>query len=375
MKFAGLRFLPFQFRLLFGKMFLMRKSWFLAITACGAFAAAGVTLPVCEVAERARRESAVYPGRVVPVAQVDVVPQVSGEILEVCFANGAEVKAGDVLYRIDRVKYEAAVKNAEAKVAECRAKASYAELSYARHMALVERRAVSQDEADNAQSLRDSSRAALAAAEAELVAAKDDLKHCTVVAPISGRIGSTAKTKGNYVKAGGDALVSIIQLSPIRVRFSVSNREVLDVFGGDVAARRDAAEMSVSLANGTALGEKGVIEYAENAADSFTDTLTLYSLFDNASRALVPGVTVAVTLASKDGVMRPAVPASAVLQDTQGPYVWVVGADSKAERRSIARGDLDDGFVFVEKGLEKGERVVADGAHKVRRGMTVEAAK
>ena len=351
------------------------KSCFLAIAACGAFAAAGVTLPVCEVAERAQRESAVYPGRVVPVAQVDVVPQVSGEILEVCFANGAEVKAGDVLYRIDRVKYEAAVKNAEAKVAECRAKASYAELSYARHMALVERHAVSQDEADNAQSLRDSSRAALAAAEAGLVAAKDDLKHCTVVAPISGRIGSTAKTKGNYVKAGGDALVSIIQLSPIRVRFSVSNREVLDVFGGDVAARRDAAEMSVSLANGTALGEKGVIEYAENAADSFTDTLTLYSLFENASRALVPGGTVAVTLASKDGVMRPAVPASAVLQDTQSPYVWVVGADAKAERRSIARGELDGGFVFVEKGLEKGERIVADGAHKVRRGMTVEAAK
>ena len=346
----------------------------LAATAA-ALAAHGITLPVCEVVERPQRESAIYPGRVVPVAQVDVVPQVSGEILEVCFANGAEVKEGDVLYRIDRVKYEAAAKNAEAKVAECRAKSSYAELSYARHVKLVEKRAVSQDEADNARSLRDASRAALAAAEAELVAARDDLKHCTVVAPISGRIGSTAKTKGNYVKAGGDALVSIIQLSPIRVRFSVSNREVLDVFGGDVAARRDAAEMSVSLANGTALGEKGVIEYAENAADSYTDTLTIYSLFGNASRALVPGGTVAVTLASKEGVMRPAVPASAVLQDTQGPYVWVVGADSRAERRAIARGDLDGGWMFVEKGLEKGERIVADGAHKVRRGMSVEAAK
>ena len=341
----------------------------------GAFAAAGVMLPVCEVAERAQRESAVYPGRVVPVAQVDVVPQVSGEILEVCFANGAEVKAGDVLYRIDRVKYEAAVKNAEAKVAECRAKASYAELSYARHMKLVERRAVSQDEADNAQSLRDSSRAALAAAEAELVAAKDDLKHCTVVAPISGRIGSTAKTKGNYVKAGGSPLVSIVQLAPIRVRFSVSNREILDVFGGDVASRRDAADVFVTLANGTTLAERGEIEYAENAADSYTDTMTLYSLFENSALSLVPGGTVAVTLSAKEGVKRPAVPATAVLQDTQGPYVWVVGADSKAERRSIARGDLDDGFVFVEKGLEKGERVVADGAHKVRRGMTVEAAK
>lgn len=345
------------------------------VAAFASYCALGIVLPVCEVVERPQKDVSTYPGRVVPIAQVDVTPQVSGEILEVCFANGAEVKEGDVLYRLDRVRYEAAVKNAESKVAECKAKASYAEHSYSRYRNLSSSRGVSQDEIDNSLALRDSSRAALAAAEAELVAARDDLKHCTVSAPISGRIGSTAKTKGNYVRAGGDALVSIIQLSPIRVRFSVSNREVLDVFGGDVAARRDAAEMSVALANGSALGEKGVIEYAENAADSFTDTLTLYSLFDNAARSLVPGGTVAVTLSSKDGVMRPAVPATAVLQDTQGPYVWVVGADSKAERRSIARGDLDDGFVFVEKGLEKGERVVADGAHKVRRGMKVEAAK
>lgn len=340
-----------------------------------AFASCGMTLPVCEVAERAQKEVSTYPGRVVPIAQVDVTPQVSGEILEVCFPNGAEVKEGDVLYRLDRVRYEAAVKNAESKVAECRAKASYAEHSYSRYRNLTGSRGVSQDEIDNSLALRDSSRAALAAAEAELVAAKDDLKHCTVVAPISGRIGSTAKTKGNYVKSGGDPLVSIVQLAPIRVRFSVSNREVLDVFGGDVASRRDAAEVSVTLANGSALAERGEIEYAENAADSYTDTMTLYSLFENVALSLVPGGTVAVTLSAKEGVKRPAVPATAVLQDTQGPYVWVVGADGTAERRAIARGDLDEGWVFVEKGLEAGERVVADGAHKVRRGMKVEAAK
>ena len=85
----------------------------------------GITLPVCEVAERAQREVSTYPGRVVPIAQVDVTPQVSGEILEVCFANGAEVKEGDVLYRLDPVKYEAAVKNAESKLAECKANARY----------------------------------------------------------------------------------------------------------------------------------------------------------------------------------------------------------------------------------------------------------
>lgn len=338
-------------------------------------AANGITLPVCEVAERIQKEVSTYPGRVVPIAQVDVTPQVSGEILEVCFANGAEVKEGDVLYRLDSVRYESAVKNAEARVAECRAKAAYAELSYARHRKLLETRGVSLDEVDNALAQRDASRAALAAAEAELVAARDDLKHCAVVAPISGRIGSTAKTKGNYVKAGGDSLVSIVQLAPIRVRFSVSNREILDVFGGDIASRRDAADVSVTLANGTTLAERGEIEYAENAADSYTDTMTLYSLFANGALPLVPGGTVAVTLSAKEGVKRPAVPATAVLQDTQGPYVWVVGADGAAARRSIARGELDEGWVFVEKGLEVGERVVADGAHKVRRNMKVEAAK
>ena len=345
------------------------------MAAATALSAAGITLPVAEVAERLHREVSVFPGRVVPVAQVDVVPQVSGEILEVCFANGAEIREGDVLYRIDSVRYAAAVKNSESKVAELKAKVAYAELSYSRYSGLLETRAVSQDDVDNSLSLRDSSRAALAAAEAELVAAREDLKHCTVVAPISGRIGSTAKTKGNYVKEGGDALVSIVQLAPIRVRFSVSNREVLDVFSGDVASRRGAASVSVSLANGSDFGETGEIEYSENAADSFTDTLTLYSLFENKSLSLVPGGTVAVTLSPKEGVMRTAVPASAVLQDTQGPYVWVVGRDGKAERRTIARGDLEDGWVFVEKGLAKGERVVADGAHKVRRGMVVEEAK
>ena len=109
------------------------------------FFAASVTLPVCEVVEKPDMSVSTYPGRVVPIAQVNVVPQVSGEILEVCFENGAMVKEGDVLYRLDPVKYSAAVKNAEAKLAECKANLSYAELSYARHKKLLETRAVSLD--------------------------------------------------------------------------------------------------------------------------------------------------------------------------------------------------------------------------------------
>ena len=339
------------------------------------FLAATMTLPVAEVKEVCDFQSSTYPGLVTPIAQVDVTPQVSGEILEVCFANGAEVKEGDVLYRLDSVKYEAAVKNAESKLAECKAKARYAELSYGRHKKLLETRAVSLDDVDNALSQRDSSRAALAAAQAELVAARDDLKHCTITAPISGKIGSTEKTRGNYVTSGSLTLVTIVQLAPIRVKFSVSNREVLDIANSAGRRRREDVTVALTLANGTLYEGDGAVEYADNLADELTDTMTVYALFANEDKKLVPGGTVSVSIASKLGVKRPAIPPTAVLQDTQGPYVWAVGADGKAERRTIARGDQSGDWLFVEKGLRVGERIVADGAHKVRRGDIVKAAQ
>ena len=337
--------------------------------------AATVTLPVADVTEIADHRASTYPGRVTPIALVNVVPQVSGEILEVCFANGQTVKAGDILYRLDPVKYEAAVKNAESKLAECKAKARYAELSYERHKKLLETRAVSLDDVDNALSQRDSSRAALAAAQAELVAARDDLKHCTITAPIAGKLGSTVKTAGNYVTSGSLTLVTIVQLSPIRVKFSVSNREILDISDSEGRRRREDVSVALTLSNGSLYGDDGRVEYADNLADELTDTMTVYALFANDDLKLGPGGTVAVTIASKRGVMRPAIPPTAVLQDTQGPYVWAVGEGGRVERRTIARGDVSGDWMFVEKGLKAGEKIVADGAHKVRRGDIVKAAE
>ena len=337
--------------------------------------AAELALPVAEVVERPDFQTSHYPGRVTAIAKVEVVPQVSGEIKAVAFANGQPVKAGDVLYRLDPVKYEAAVRNAESKLTECKANVKYAELSYERHKTLLGTRAVSLDAVDNALSQRDSSRAAFAAAQAELVAAKDDLAHCTIVAPISGKLGTTAKTEGNYVTAGSAPLVTIVQLDPIRVRFSVSNREILDLLSNKADGRRskDAVNVSLTLANGEAYAKGGEIEYIENQADEATDTVTVYAKFDNLGRKLVPGGTVAVALSSKAGVMRPAIPPTAILQDTQGPYVWVLDRDGRAVRRTVARGDLVDDWLFVEKGLKVGERIVADGAHRVRKGDRVKA--
>lgn len=341
----------------------------------GRAAADEITLPVYNVTARPHMRVSDYPARVVPISQVNVMSQVSGEILEVCFENGAMVKEGDLLYRLDPVKYEAAVKNAESKVAECKAALSYAELNYSRHRKLSGTRAVSLDAVDNALSARDSARAALAAAQADLMSARDDLRHCRIVAPIAGKIGSTAMTRGNYAKAASEPLVSIVQMSPIRVRFSIPNSRLLTLFGGLSRRLREEANLSVKLANGEQYAVPGTFDYVENAADELTDTIHVFFSYENKEGLLRPGGTVSVTLSSKKGEMQLSVPPSAVLQDIQGPYVWVLDEADRAQRRSIARGDLQGDWMFVEKGLRPGERIVADGAHKVKRGMTVKAAK
>lgn len=334
--------------------------------------AESIKVPVGEVVELADMQVKHYPGRVMTIAKVNIVPQVSGEILEVSFDNGQTVKAGDLLYRLDSVKYEAAVKNAEAKVAECKAQVGYAELSYERHRKLLETRAVSADAVDNALSLRDSSRAALAAAEASLIAAKDDLKHCRIMAPIAAKIGSTAFTRGNYVTPSSGTMVTLVQYRPIRVRFSISNREFLEMFGGVTQNLREKAIVNLVRADGSAYEEQGEIEYTEAASDEMTDTVQVFAIYPNEKFGLRPGGTVTVTLTGKDGVKRPAIPPTAVLQDVQGPYVWVVGDDNKVQRRYIARGNISGDWMFVEKGLKVGERIVTDGAHRIRKGMQVE---
>lgn len=334
-------------------------------------AANEIRLPVGSVVEVAEFQVKTYPGRVVPVEQVNVIPQVSGEILEIGFENGALVQKGDLLYRLDSVKYEAAVKNAEAKVAECKASLSYAELSYSRHKKLVGTRAVSLDAVDNALSARDSAKAALAAAQADLTVAKDNLRHCRIEAPIAGKIGTTAQTEGNYVTPNSGVLVSLVQTSPLRVSFSISNRDYLEMFNAKLVNLKDHAVVTLTLSDGRSYAEKGELEYVENMADERTDTLRVYVKFRNQKQILNIGTTVAVTLSSKIGVKRPAIPPTAILQDIQGPYVWIVGKDGIAVRRTIARGDLNGDWLIVEKGLKPGEKLVVQGAHKVRKGMKI----
>ena len=337
------------------------------LTAQAAFGAS-LTLPVAEVKGAVDDRARTFPAKVVAMQRVDLAPEVSGEILEVCCADGALVKAGDVLFRLNPIKYKSNLKNAQAKVAECKSRKLYADSNFARH---EKTKGVSQDAVDKARSDRDVAASALEAAEAELAVAEYNLSHCEVKAPIAGKVGTIRLTKGNYASPEKGALVTITQITPIRVRFSISSADFLTMFQGRSKNLKEKAAVEVILADGSTFGEKGEIDYTENIADESTDTLRVYARFANDERVLRPGGTVGVTVKNRDGVVKPTVLPSAVMQDVQGPYVWVLDDSGKAEKRPIVRGRMTGDLLFVTHGLAVGERVVTDGTHKVAPGDKV----
>lgn len=330
-----------------------------------------VSLPVEKVALMENFQTRRYPGRIVSIADITFVARVNGEILKMGFKNGDMVTAGQLLFELDSVKYRAAVKNAEAKIAEYKARMAYAESSYQRNLKLSATQAVSKDALENSLSERNAYQAALAAAEADLVAAKKDLANCRITAPIPGKMGTANFTQGNYVTTSSGTLVTLVQTSPIRARFSISNRDYLGMFGGLEKNIRAYGSIELTLANGKKFKETGKIEYVENTADSSTDTIQVYAVFQNRDCILNAGAVVEIELKNTVGEKLPAVPHTAILQDVKGSYVWVLDEKNTAKKRYIVRGSATEDHQLVDSGLKGGERIVSDGVHKVRNGSVI----
>lgn len=311
-----------------------------------------------------------YTGRVLSPAKVDVVARVSGELLEVGFEEGTFVKEGQVLYRLDDVPYVAAVKSAEAAVEECKAKANYAQQTYDRAHDLYSKQVTSKDSFDSAISDLSYAKAALMGAEAALVKARDNLDDTVIVTPISGKIGTTRYTKGNYLTPSSGILATVVQQDPLRVRFSISNKDFLTDFGSEQALK-EKGEVEIRLGDGTVYSEKGKIIIVENEANESTDTIVLYALFNNPDYKLTPGTTVVATLQYLAPGDTPWIPPSAVMHDGTSAYVFVLDENNVANRRNIVEGSQTGEKQLVLSGLAAGERVVTDGMLKVTPGAPV----
>jgi len=325
---------------------------------------------VAEVEDVANVQSRRYTGQVVTQAEVNVVPRVSGEILKLGFNDGDYVKKGQMLYSIEKTQYEAAVKQAEATIAECKARLEYAQSTYDRNQMLYEVNATSKDTMENTKSALDAMRAELAAAEAGLVTAQDNLKHTTITAAIDGLVGVTKFTAGNYITPSSGSMLTIIQMQPIRVRFSMSTGDFLSGYGSLTVLKQNG-EVSLKLADGSEYAAGGKIEFLNNEANVKTDAVQVYASFPNADMKLIPGSTVTVTLSKKDSSKMPAVPPSAVMHDAQTSFVYVVGEGNKVERRVVELGDMTKTHQLIKSGVTVGEKVVSQGTHKVMPGDEV----
>jgi membrane fusion protein, multidrug efflux system len=320
-----------------------------------------------------------YTGRIMATNRVNLVARVSAFIDEVLFKDGAEVKKGDLLYRLEQGPFRADLQAKQALVDQFKAQLLNAQAVLGRSQTLLKGPAGQQSAVDVALANEQALQAQVLGAEAQLQQAKINLDYTEIRAPIDGKIGRTAVTPGNYVSPGTGTLVSIVSQDPMFVVFPVPTRTAIDLQSKSAEKRADDLLIRVRLPDGKIYDHVGALDFVDNTVGGNTDTMILRGIIANPRltrfrggiRALVDGELVTVILEDTEKTEAIAIPRAAVLSDQEGDYVYVVGADNKAMQRRIKLGQSTPPYAAVLSGLTEGENVIVDGIQRVRPGQVV----
>ena len=338
-----------------------------------------ITSTVTEIHQAPMKD---YVGHIKAIQDVEIYAQLSGTIQSVHFKEGSLVKQGTLLFTIDPKEYEAEVQVQEATVMQAQAKLEsakadlrYAEL-YMSRLANVEARSVVQADVDKAKSELLSAQASVQQAKAEYEQALADLEvahikldHTQIRAPINGKIGKAELTQGDYVSPGSGMLAQIVQVDPIRVRFSLSDRDYFNLVGN---GETDKQNIQLQLPNGNLFSGTGAIDFFGNRMNLETGTMTVYARFNNTEGLLVPDTHVTVQMGStQDNKSWPVASQLSVMTDSKGEYVYVLNKEGIVEKRHVQLGELTGENRIVLSGLTKGEQVVVKGLQKVKPGKKV----
>ncbi len=337
--------------------------------AAGRFGAAGpATVLVKTLQAQPYAHGKTFIARVEAINASDVTPQVSGYIDQVLFQDGSFVKEGDVLFVIDQSRYKAAVSSAEASLERTKAVLKQVQSDYHREKSLYNENMLSKADLELAESALATAQANVKAAQASLDLAKLDLDYTEVRSPISGYIGKALKTKGNLATAGVDKLARVIQMDPIRVVFSITDKERLS--GMDQLATQ-TPDIQISLSNGEKIEMPSASLFSDNEVNAQTATMAVYAQTNNAANRLVPGNYVNVTVSTDK--LRPVIliPQTAVSQDATGQFVMTVNPENIIVQKYVTLGDMVDGQYVVVSGLESGEKIVTIGQQKLQNGQQV----
>ena len=310
-----------------------------------------------------------YIAEVEAIKSVDLIPQVSGYVDQVLFQEGSVVKEGDILFVIEQDRYIANVDLAKAALASAKANLVKTERDYKRQKALSSQQYASKSTLDTAESAYLQAKAAVSQAEANLELAKIDMEHTEIKAPFTGLIGKAEITEGNYVSSNSQTLARIIQVSPIRIAFSVTDK--------DASMFRDFNTIGLKtrllMPNGSILDENMTSFFVNNEINVNTATLPVYLEYANAKRDLLAGGYVNVILSSAKETPAVIINPAAVMQDANGAYVYTVDAEGKVTEQRVQLDGMFDDKQIVLSGLEGHEKVIVSGLQKVTDGATVRA--
>lgn len=314
-----------------------------------------------------------YVGHVEAIQSVELRARVEGFLEEVSFVEGDYVREGQVLYRIEPDGYETRVAMEKARVAQAEAEVTRAR-SHLKRMQSVNPQSISALDLDNAVAAELAARANLAAARASLDDSELNLSYTTISAPISGRIGRTAYTRGNLVNPAAGVLATIVQTDPVRVAYAVSENDIATVQKAiremDTPGGAQLLSPRLILSGNQLYPETGQVVFVDNRVDKATGTITVRARFENSDRMLLPGQYVTVQVRAAAPKLMPVVPQSAVLVNQDGRYVLTV-KDGKATPQPIVTGPALDRMWAVKSGLEAGDQVIVGGIQKVQPGHPV----
>ena len=311
------------------------------------------------------------PGRVSPVRVAQVRARVNGVVLKRFFREGSEVKAGQVLYKIDAAPYRATADSAQASVAKAQANLDQASALVTRNQPLVQENAISKQDFATLVTNQKQAAADLAAARAAATSADINLDYATVRAPISGRIGQSLVTEGALVSQNeATALAVIQQTDTVYVNFTQSSADVLRlrkaIAAKQMRSKSDGSvPVRVVLEDGSELPRSGKLLFADLTVDATSGQITLRAEVPNSDGLLLPGQYVRVRLSQAELPSGILLPQQAVTRTGQGDTVLVVDADGKPAPRPVTVGGEQNNQWVILSGLQKGEQVIVDGFQKM----------
>jgi membrane fusion protein (multidrug efflux system) len=326
-------------------------------------------------------ESTEINGRIQARDRVDLVARVTAFMNERLFTEGADVRKGQLLYRLERAPFEADVEVKEAAVAQAQAQLENANLTLSRAQELLQRNSGTQVAVDSALATQRTAAAQVKAAQAQLHQSQINLDYTEITAPIDGRIGRTSITVGNVVSPTSGTLATIVSPDPMFVTFPVSVRRAIELReryadkGGF-----DAVKIRVRLPNGQLYGQTGKLDFVDIGVANDTDTIILRGTIPNSMiqrvgesklYELTDGMFVTVSLEAVEPLKVLAIPRAAILSDQQGDYVFVVNDKNVAEQRRVKLGQSTPDIAAVTDGLKPGEQVVVEGIQRVRPNLMV----